>query len=79
MHKPVALFEIAVENEVKMVVHQTECQDCTFVVLQHNEDSVHPHNEILPVEEDSVDDIAVCAKVPAIAYRNLLTLGKSGV
>ena len=64
---------------MKVIVHKTECQNHTFIVLLHHIDSVHSDYEIQSFKENPVNGIAVRAEVPAIAHRNLLPFSKSDV
>ena len=66
MNKPVAFIEMPVNNKMYVGIHKAKCQNHNSILLNGNKNSVHPFDEIIFVSKDSVNEITVCAEMPAI-------------
>ena len=60
-------------------VHQGESQDDHVVALHHDEDAVHPRDEILVVFEHGIDSIPVRGEMPAVLDLDFLSLDERDV
>ena len=66
MNKPVALIKMPIKNKMYVGIHKTKGQNHYFVLLYSHKNPVHPFDEIIFVSKDSVNEITVCAEMPAI-------------
>ena len=74
MHEFVALVKLSVQDEVYMSVHKTESKNYNMIFDRYNKYAVHSIDEILTVIKQSVNSVAVCAKMPTISNWVVFTL-----
>ena len=66
MNKPVAFIEMPIKNKMYVGIHKAKSQNHYSILLNGNKNPVHPFDEIIFVSKDSVNEITICAEMPAI-------------
>ena len=78
MYETIALVELSIQDEMHMRVHQREGEDNDPISFDGDIDPIHPVDEIVFIEHH-IDRISVCAEMPAVSDRNVLSFDKRNV